>query len=110
MPKNSDNATAKKTTAGLDEPSYKVGVADGRVQAIEESMDAVTNLIVRAETMAAALPPEADTIMRDNAEHTVRALHLAFAAVSGARNGSAAFQTALTESKARLESGAATMH
>jgi hypothetical protein len=110
VPKNSDNATAKMTNAGLDEPSYRVGVADGRVQAIEESMDAVASLIMRAETMAAALRPDAAAAMRANAEHTVRALHLAFAAVSGAKNGSAAFQSLLAESAARIGSDKETRH
>jgi hypothetical protein len=86
----------------LVEPSYKVGVADGRLQAIEESMDAVAALIVKAETMLASFGPEVAPAKRDSGEQFLRALYLAFAAVTGSANGSPAFTSLLEESKARL--------
>lgn len=109
MSQNSGKTNSGKSRPAVDELSYRAGVADGRVQAIEESMDAIAALLVKAETMLAALPPEADKAMRDNAQHTVRALRVAFAAVSGAKQDSAAFQTLLGESKARLRPDS-TMH
>lgn len=110
MSENPKSNTSEASRIGLDEPSYKVGVADGRVQAIEESMDEIAMLIARAETMIAAFGAETDQIRRDNADHTVRALYLAFAAITGSENGSAAFQSLLAQSGARVSSGASTTH
>lgn len=107
IPNSNESGTLR---VGLDQPSYKVGVADGRVQAIEESMDTVAVLIVKAEAMIAAFDADTAQARRDNADHTVHALYLAFAAITGTERGSAAFLTLLRESKTRLSGGASTRH
>lgn len=94
----------------LVEPSYKVGLADGRLQAIEESMDAIAALIVKAEAMIAGLDPEAEPGRHKNGDQFLRALHLAFAAVTGSVNGSAAFSSLLEESKVRLAGRDSNVH
>lgn len=110
MPKKPKGNAPEAPRVELIEPSYKVGIADGRVQAIEESMDAVAALIVKAESMIAAFDADVESSKRENADHTLRALYLAFAAITGAANGSAAFQSLLTQSKERLGGGSSTMH
>jgi tRNA(Phe) wybutosine-synthesizing methylase Tyw3 len=92
---------AAKPSSDLLKASYDAGFAEGRIEAIEESMDAVAALIAKAESMIANLSTTADVAIRVNADHTLRALHVAFAAVAGAANGSAAFQSSLEESKQR---------
>ena len=110
MPKKSkDNPLAKPGNDVLM-ASYKAGFAEGRLEAIEESMDAVAALIFKAEDMTAGLGTNPERAIRDNAEHTLRALHLAFAAVTGSVNGSAAFRDLLAQSRQRLLKKAGAMH
>jgi len=108
--KKSKGDTPKTERGELALASYNVGVADGRLQAIEESMDAVASLIVRAEAMVGAFTEETSQVTRDSAEQTLRALRLAFAAVTGTKSDSAAFLTLLDQSKERLQKGSSTMH
>lgn len=110
MTKKTKGSATKAERDELFQAAYNAGLADGRLQAIEESMDAVARLIDKAESMIAALSDETGAATRVNAEHTLRALHLAFAAVTGSANGSEAFRTLLEQSKARLQNGASTMH
>ena len=90
--------------------SYNAGVADGRLEAIEESIDAVAALIFKAEAMIAGLGENLEPTLRDNANHTLRALQLAFAAVAGAVNGSAACRDLLEQSRQRLLKKANAIH
>lgn len=90
--------------------SYKTGHASGRLEAIEEGMDAVAVLIFKAEALQAKLDENADATMRENARHTLQALHLAFAAVTGAVNGSAAFRQLLDESRQRCSNTSNVVH
>jgi len=90
--------------------SYKAGFAEGRLAAIEESMDALAALIFKAEDMIGGLGENAERSMRDSAEHTLRALNLAFAAVTGSVNGSPAFRDLLNQSRQRLRKQAGAIH
>lgn len=92
----------------LVKASYNAGLANGRVKAIEESMDAVAALIFKAEGLLASLG--SDAAQRDNADHTLRALRLAFAAVTGSTSGSPAFEELLEQSRRRLDEQSSTMH
>jgi hypothetical protein len=111
-------AMSKKIQAGapvkpsdeLVKASYNAGVASGRLAAIEESMDAVAALIVRAESLIAGIRDKADDAVRQNADHTLRALHVAFAAVTDSTNGSPAFNELLEQSRQRLLKNATTVH
>lgn len=73
-------------------------------------MDTVAALIFKAEAMIAGLGDNADNAMQANANHTLRALQVAFAAVTGAANGSAACRELLEQSRQRLNKKAAAMH
>lgn len=99
-----------KPSDELVKASYNAGVASGRLAAIEESMDAVAALIVRAESLIAGIEGKADQAVRQNADHTLRALHVAFAAVTGSTNGSPAFRELLEQAQQRLLRRASTMH
>ncbi len=110
MSKKSGGDSADTARGGLVQASYNAGLAEGRLQAIEESIDAVARLIVKAETMIVAFTGETSQTTRDNADHTLRALQLAFAAVTGSKSGSPAFQALLSQSKQRLQKAASTMH
>lgn len=91
--------------------SFNAGFADGRLDAIEESMDAVADLIFKVEAMITALGEKPEPATLDQANHTLRALHVAFAAVTGSTSGSKAFTLLLEESRQRaLMQGAATRH
>lgn len=91
--------------------SFNAGFADGRLDAIEESMDAVADLIFKVEAMIAALGEKPEPATLDQANHTLRALHVAFAAVTGSTSGSKAFTLLLEESRQRaLMQDAATRH
>lgn len=109
MPKSKDYST-QKPGDGLLQASYNAGAANGRLEAIEESMDAVAKLIVKAETLVAGLGGDSDSAMRDNAAHTLRALHLAFAAVTGSVKDSPAYHELLEQSRQRLLKSAAALH
>jgi len=110
VPKKTPEQSFKKPSDELLKASYNAGLANGRLEAIEESMDTVAALIFKAEAMIAGLGESADKAMRDNANHTLRALQVAFAAVTGATHGSAACLELLEQSRQRLEKKAATMH
>lgn len=110
MPKKSKDDATDTPRGELVQASFNAGIAEGRLQAIEESMDAVASLIVRAEAMVGAFTEETGQVTRDSAEQTLRALRLAFAAVTGSKSGSAAFLTLLDQSKERLQKGSSTMH
>jgi hypothetical protein len=99
-----------KPSDELVKASYNAGVASGRLAAIEESMDAVAALIVRAESLIAGIEGKADQAVRLNADHTLRALHVAFAAVTDSTNGSPAFRELLEQSRQRLLKKTSTMH
>lgn len=73
-------------------------------------MDTVAGLIFKAEAMIASLGGDPDRAILDNASHTLRALHVAFAAVTGSVNGSAAFNELLEQSRQRVLKKAAAMH
>lgn len=91
--------------------SFNAGFADGRLDAIEESMDAVADLIFKVEAMIAALGEQPEPATLDQANHTLRALHVAFAAVTGSTSGSNAFTELLDESRQRaLMRDTATRH
>jgi hypothetical protein len=104
------DSSTKQPSDALLKASYNAGLASGRIQAIEESMDTLAGLIFKAEAMKNALGDNADQALRDSAEHTVRALQLAFAAVTGSANGSEAFRELLEQSQQRLLKRAASMH
>lgn len=110
MTKKTSTPTAGKPSDELVKASYNAGVASGRLAAIEESMDAVAALIVRAESLIAGIEGKADQAVRQNADHTLRALHVAFAAVTDSTNGSPAFRELLEQSRQRLLKKTATMH
>jgi hypothetical protein len=110
MPKKTADSSAKPPSDELVKASYNAGVASGRLEAIEESMDAVAALIVRAESLIAGIKDKADDAVRQNADHTLRALHVAFAAVTDSANGSEAFRELLEQSRQRLLKKSATMH
>ena len=99
-----------KPTDQLVKASYNAGHASGRLEAIEESVDAIAALIIKAEALQASLGESASTSLQENARHTLQALHLAFAAVSGSVNGSASFLDLLSESKHRLSKISAVVH
>ena len=101
MPKSVKETFAGKPNGDVLKAAYDAGFAEGRIEAIEESMDAVVALIEKAEFLIANLSEPVDGAVRANASHTLHALHVAFAAVTGSANGSAAFQTLLDESKQR---------
>jgi hypothetical protein len=107
--KSKENPLAKPGNTVLM-ASYKAGFADGRLNAIEESMDTVAGLIFKAEAIIAGLADNPNRAIQDNASHTLRALQVAFAAVTGSVNGSAAFLALLEQSKQRLLKKAAAMH
>lgn len=110
MSKKSQNNPPIKPGNEIVVASYKAGLAEGRLAAIEESMDAVAELIGKAEDMIVGLGDNAPSAIRENANHTLRALNLAFAAVTGSINGSAAFLDLLTQSRQRLRKKAGAMH
>ncbi|MDB6063634.1 MAG: hypothetical protein JWM78_3737 [Verrucomicrobiaceae bacterium] len=70
-------------------------------------MDTVAGLIFKAEAMIAGLNSDA---LKENASHTLRALHVAFAAVTDSANGSPAFHELLDQSKQRLLKKSASLH
>jgi hypothetical protein len=107
--KSKDTRTAPPSDQ-LVKASYNAGYASGRLEATEDSMDAVAALIVKAETLQTNLSEQASVAMQENARHTLQALHLAFAAVTGSVNGSAGFRDLLAQSKERLSQGAAVRH
>lgn len=107
--KSSKTPTGAPTDA-LVKASYNAGLASGRIAAIEESMDAVASLIFKAEALLAGLGDGADAAVRLNADHTLRALRMAFAAITDAANGSPAFQQLLEQSRQRLAGKASTVH
>jgi hypothetical protein len=110
MPKKPIGSAAKQPSDELVKASYNAGVASGRLAAIEESMDAIAGLIVRAEGLIAGIKDKADEAVRQNADHTLRALHVAFAAVTDSTNGSPAFRELLEQSRQRLLKKSSTMH
>lgn len=107
--KSKDNLSAERG-GDVVIASYKAGFAEGRLEAIEESMDAVAALIFKAEDMIAGLAENPERTIQENAKHTLRALHLAFAAVTGSVNGSAAFHDLLAQSRQRLLKKVGAMH
>lgn len=107
--KSKDNSLANRSS-DVVVASYKAGFAEGRLEAIEESMDAVAELIFKAEDMIARLGENPERSIRDSADHTLRALNLAFSAVTGSVNGSAAFLDLLAQSRQRLLKKAGAMH
>lgn len=110
MSKKIVNNPLTKPGAELLKASFDAGFADGRLAAIEESMDTVAGLIFKAETMIAGLGENPDRALLDNASHTLRALHVAFAAVTGSANGGAAFHSLLEQSRQRLLKKTAAIH
>jgi hypothetical protein len=104
------DALKAKPSSDLVKASYDAGHAEGRLEAIQESVDAVAALITKAEAMIANLSANADSAIRINADHTLRALHIAFAAVSGSVNGSATFHATLEESKQRYQQKMSAVH
>jgi hypothetical protein len=107
--KSSQNPLAK-SDSGLSMASYKVGFAEGRLDAIQESMDAIAELIFKAEVMIASLGEGPESAICNNADQTLRALHLAFAAVTGSVKGSPAFLDLLAQSRQRQHEKAGAMH
>jgi hypothetical protein len=110
VPKKPKEPISKQPSDELVKASYNAGIASGRIAAIEESMDAVAGLIFRAEALIAGLDSDSENAMRDNANHTLRALHVAFAAVTDSENGSVAYRGLLEQSRQRLHKKAAAMH
>jgi hypothetical protein len=110
VPKKPQEDSIKPPSDALLKASYNAGVASGRLQAIEESMDTLAALIFKAEGLIAGLGDSADNTIRDNANHTLRALQVAFAAVTGSTNGSAAYRELLEQSRQRVLKKTATMH
>jgi hypothetical protein len=110
MPKKPKETIDRPPSDELVKASYNAGVASGRLAAIEESMDAIANLIVRAENLIAGIKDKADDAVRLNADHTLRARHVAFAAVTDAENGSPAYRELLEQSRQRLLRKSSTMH
>lgn len=110
MPKKSPDSPPSKASDALVKASYNAGVASGRLAAIEESMDAVAALIFKAESLLAGLGDNVDAAGRANADHTVRALRVAFAAVTDSTNGSPAFTELLEQSRQRLLRKTSSVH
>lgn len=108
MSKKPTNNPVVKPSAELLKASFDAGFADGRLEAIEESMDSVAKLIFKAETMIAGLGD--NPALKDNANHTLRALQLAFTAVTDSVNGSAAFHSLLEQSRQRLLKNTVAIH
>lgn len=73
-------------------------------------MDAVAALIFKAEAILASLGDNPERAIQDSAGHTLRALNLAFAAVTGSSNGSTAFNELLDQSRQRLLKKTGAMH
>jgi hypothetical protein len=99
-----------KPSSDLLKASYNAGFADGRLEAIEESMDTVAALILKAEGMIANLGDNPDRALQENSNHTLRALHVAFASITGSIAGSEAFLALLEQSRQRLQRKAAALH
>lgn len=110
MSKKSKTNSGVQPSDQLVKASYNAGHASGRLEATEESMDAVAALIVKAETLQANLGDNANTAIQENARHTLQALHLAFAAVTDSINGSAEFQELLVQSRHRLTKNTTAIH
>jgi hypothetical protein len=110
VPKKPQEDSTKPPSDALLKASYNAGVASGRLQAIEESMDTLAGLIFKAEGLIASLGDSADQAIRNNANHTLRALQVAFAAVTDSKSGSAAYSELLEQSRQRLLKKTATMH
>jgi hypothetical protein len=108
--KKSKDGSSTQPSDELVKASYNAGLASGRIAAIEESMDAVASLIFRAEKLLAGLGDDVDAAVRQNADHTLRALRMAFAAITDAGSGSPAFQELLEQSRQRLGDSTSTMH
>ena len=107
--KTKENSNVKPSNELL-KASYNAGFASGRLEAIEESMDTLAALIIKAETLIAGLGDNPDRTILDNANHTLRALQVAFAAVTGSVNGSAACTALFEQSKARLAKKTSALH
>lgn len=73
-------------------------------------MDAVAGLIFKAEAILARLGENPEPAIKESASHTLRALNLAFAAVTGSTNGSAACNSLLDQSRQRLHKKTTAMH
>jgi hypothetical protein len=110
VPKKPKDDSPKPPSDALLKASYNAGLASGRLQAIEESMDTLAGLIFKAEGLIAGLDDNSDGAIKDNASHTLRALQVAFAAVTGSVNGSVAYRELLAQSRQRLLKKAAAMH
>jgi hypothetical protein len=110
VPKKPQDSSTKPPSDALLQASYNAGVASGRLQAIEESMDTLAGLIFKAQGLIDSLGDNAEAAIRDNANHTLRALHVAFAAVTDSVNGSAAYRDLLEQSRQRLLKKSAAMH
>lgn len=110
MPKNPKENPSSKPSDQLVKASYNAGHASGRLEATEESMDAVAALIFKAEALQTKLGDSSNSATQENARHTLQALHLAFAAVTGSINGSADFQDLLAQSRQRLSKGSTLVH
>lgn len=110
MSKKSKENSPITPSSELLKASYNAGFASGRLEAIEESMDAVAALIFKAEGIIAGLGDTPDSAMQANANHTLRALQIAFAVVTDSVNGSPAFNALLDQSRQRLQTKAASMH
>lgn len=110
MSKKSTTGPTAKPSADLLKASFDAGFADGRLEAIEESMDTVARLIFKAEAMIAGLGENPDRALQENASHTLRALHVAFAAVTGSVNGSAGFHALLEQCRQRPHKKTTAIH
>ncbi|MET0378108.1 MAG: hypothetical protein ABW049_03875 [Spongiibacteraceae bacterium] len=110
MPKKSKGNPGATPSSELLAASFNAGFAEGRLKAIEESMDTLAALIFKADAMIVGLGDNPDRALQDNASHTLRALHVAFAAVTGSVNGSAACHALLEQSRQRLLKKAAALH
>lgn len=110
MSKKAKDNSIPKPSDKLLQASYKAGLASGRLEAIEESIDAIAALIIKAEALQGGFNDNTSPATCENARHTLQALYVAFAAVSGSINGSAAFQALLAQSKQRLTQSAAIVH
>lgn len=110
MSKKTKESANVKPSNELLLASYNAGHASGRLEAIEESMDTIAALIQKAETLIAGLGENPDRAIHENASHTLRALQVAFAAVTGSANGSAACNALLEQSRARLAKKTSALH
>jgi len=108
--KKSDETPNIKPSNELLKASYNAGFASGRIEAIEESMDTIAALIFKAETLIAGLGDNPDRTIQENANHTLRALQVAFAAVTGSAYGSAACNGLLEQSRTRLTQKTSSLH